>query len=119
MPLEKKSLDKPDDTREFPNGEMAVVELPDVTVGRGVLRTGWKWSRDVKPIVETDSCQQAHTMYVLQGRLHILMDDGTESEVGVGEAVVVSPGHDAWVVGDEDFIALDWSGAATYAKPAQ
>jgi hypothetical protein len=119
MALETKNLAEPDDVRNFPNGELAVVELPGVTVGRGVLRPGWKWSNDVKPIVETDSCQQAHTMYVLQGRLHIAMDDGTEGEIGAGEAAVVSPGHDAWVVGDEDFVVLDWSGAATYAKSEQ
>lgn len=117
MSAEKKNLDKPDDVRNFPNGRMAVVELPGVSVGRGVLNPGWKWSNDVKPIVETETCQQAHTMYVLQGTLHIAMDDGTETEITTGDAAVVPPGHDAWVAGEEDFIALDWTGAATYAQP--
>ncbi|GAA0524458.1 cupin [Saccharopolyspora subtropica] len=119
MALEKKSLDQPDDTRDFSHGKVDVVELPGVTVGRGTMRPGWKWSNDVKPIVGTNSCEQAHTMYVLQGRLHVVMDDGAEAEIGAGEAAVVSPGHDAWVVGDEDFVALDWSGAATYAAPEE
>ncbi|MER6988924.1 cupin domain-containing protein [Saccharopolyspora hirsuta] len=119
MTLEVKDLGKPDDSRTFEHGELDVVELPGVTVGRTVLHPGWRWSNDVKPIVGTDSCQQAHTMYVLSGRLHIVMDDGQEGEISTGETGVVSPGHDAWVVGDEDCIAIDWSGAATYAQPAQ
>jgi hypothetical protein len=46
------------------------------------------------------------------------MDDGAEGDAGPGDAVVISPGHDAWVVGDEPCIMLDWSGSANYAKPA-
>lgn len=119
MALEIKDLGKPDDSRTFEHGEVDIVELPGVTVGRTVLHPGWRWSNDVKPIVQTDSCQQAHTMYVLSGTLHIVMDDGQEGEISAGETGVVSPGHDAWVVGDEDCIAIDWSGAATYARPPQ
>jgi mannose-6-phosphate isomerase-like protein (cupin superfamily) len=118
MTFQAKYLDKPDDLRTFNNGEMSVVELSGVTVGRGVLQPGWRWSNDVKPVVGTESCQEAHTMYVLSGRLHILMDDGEEGEIEAGEAGIVSPGHDAWVVGEEPFVAIDWSGAATYAKPS-
>ncbi|GAA4865528.1 cupin domain-containing protein [Saccharopolyspora rosea] len=117
MGVEKKSLDKPDEVRGFDHGELAVVELSSVTVGRAVFQPGWRWSQDVKPIVGGDSCRQAHTMYVLQGRMRVAMDDGTEEEIGPGDAAVLPPGHDAWVVGDQVFIALDWSGAATYAKP--
>lgn len=119
MTLEIKNFGEPDDSRTFEHGELNLVELPGATVGRTVLHPGWRWSDDVKPIVQTDSCQQAHTMYVLSGTLHIAMDDGPEGEISSGETGVVSPGHDAWVVGDEDFIAIDWSGAATYATPPQ
>lgn len=115
--LEIKNFGNPDDSRTFEHGELHIVELPGVTVGRTVLHPGWRWSDDVKPIVQTDSCQQAHTMYALSGTLHIVMDDGAEGEISSGETGVVSPGHDAWVVGDEDFIAVDWSGAASYATP--
>lgn len=118
MTLEAKNLDKPEETRRFDNGLMDVVKLAGVTVGRAVFQPGWRWSNDVKPIAGTDSCQAAHTGYVLSGMMHVVMDDGTEGDVGPGDAVVIAPGHDAWIVGNEPCVMLDWSGAANYAKPA-
>ena len=118
MTLEAKNLDHPDETRPFENGEMAVVNVAGVTVGRGLFRPGWRWSNDVKPIAGTESCQAPHTGYVISGRMHVIMDDGAEGEAGPGDAVVISPGHDAWVVGDEPCVLLDWSGVADYAKSA-
>lgn len=118
MTLAAKSLDVPDDKRSFEHGEMNVVTIEGVTVGRAVFRAGWRWSNDVKPIAGTESCQVAHTGYVIAGHMHVVMDDGTEADAGPGDAVVISPGHDAWVVGDEDCVMLDWSGSANYAKPA-
>ncbi len=118
MTLETKNLDTPDETRSFEHGSMNVVNVAGATVGRAVFNPGWKWSNDVKPIVGTESCQAAHTGYVVSGRMHVVMDDGTEGEAGPGDAVVISPGHDAWIVGDEPCVMLDWSGSANYAKPA-
>jgi hypothetical protein len=118
MTLESKSLDTPDETRGFDNGEVRIVNVAGATIGRAVFNPGWRWSNDVKPIAGTASCEAPHTGYIVSGRLHIRMDDGTEAEVGPGEAYVVSPGHDGWVVGDEPVVALDWSGSADYAKPS-
>jgi hypothetical protein len=115
MTAEAKNLDTPEETREFANGKMDIVQLSGVTVGRAEFRPGWQWSNDVKPIAGTDSCQTAHTGYVLSGRMHVVMDDGSELDVGPGDAVVIPPGHDAWIVGDETCVMLDWSGSATYA----
>lgn len=118
MTLEAKSLDTPEETREFANGQIDLVNVAGVTVGRAEFHAGWRWSNDVKPIAGTESCQVAHTGYVLSGRMHIVMDDGTEAEAGPGDAVAISPGHDAWIVGDETCVMLDWSGSATYATPS-
>ena len=117
MTLEAKNLDAPEESRAFTHGRMDVVNLAGVTVGRAEFEPGWKWSNDVKPIAGTESCQAAHTGYVLAGRMHVVMDDGVEAEVGPGDAVVISPGHDAWIVGDETCVMLDWSGSANYAVP--
>ena len=95
-----------------------MVTIAGATDGRAVSNPGWKWSNDVKPIAGTESCQAPHTGYVVSGRMHIVMDDGTEGEAGPGDAVVISPGHDAWIVGDEPCVMLDWYGSANYAKPA-
>ena len=50
--------------------------------------------------------------------MKVVMDDGTEMEAGPGEAIVIPPGHDAWSVGDEPCIVLDFAGAERYAKPS-
>ena len=105
----------PDDVRKFTNGKVELANLGDVTIGRITLDPGWKWSNDVKPIVNTNSCQLPHTQYVISGRLRVRMDDGTEQECGPGEALYVPPGHDAWVVGNEPFVAVDFTGMKEYA----
>ena len=114
--LEKKSLNSPDETRPFVGkGHADIVRLGGLTVGRGVFEPGWKWSEHVKPIAGTASCQVAHTGYIISGRMKIVMDDGTEGEAGPGDAVVVAPGHDAWIVGTEPCVMVDFSGMANYA----
>ena len=118
--LIRKSLDSPEETRPFKDGKgrVELVNLDSGPVGRATFEPGWKWSEHVKPIAGTDSCMAPHTGYVISGRLHVKMDDGSEAEAGPGDAFVISPGHDAWVVGDQPCVALDWSGSADYAKPA-
>ena len=115
--LEAKSLDRPDETRAMADkGKVDIVQLGGVTVGRGTFQPGWRWSQHVKPLAGTDSCQAAHTGYVLSGRMRVRMDDGAEGEAGAGDAMVIAPGHDAWVVGDEPCVVLDFSGMADYAQ---
>src|SRR3954466_16123752 len=112
--LEGKNLDSPDESRSFENGRLDVVNIGNVTVGRAVFEPGWQWSKHVKPIARTDSCQAAHMGYCVSGHLHIVMDDGEEGEIGPGEFMEISPGHDAWVVGDEPCVMIDWQGYADY-----
>ena len=109
MICEAKNLDTPDDKRNFEHGQIQLVNLPGVTFGRAVLSPGWRWSTDAKPLARTDSCQMAHSAVVIAGRFHVRMDDGTEIELGPGDAHVVSAGHDAWVVGDEECVVIDFS----------
>ncbi|QIN80709.1 cupin domain-containing protein [Rubrobacter marinus] len=115
--MQGKSLDSPDEVRSFEKGRMDVVNLGgDVVAGRAVFEPGWRWSEHVKPVAGTDSCQVAHVGYVLSGRLHVRMDDGSEGELGPGDAMTIPPGHDAWTVGDEPCTMLDFSGAERYAR---
>ncbi len=116
--VERKNIDRsPDDTRTFDKGKIQIATVGGETIGRFVLEPGWKWSTSVKPVVKTESCQQTHTGYLISGRMRVRMDDGAESEVGPGEVVLVPAGHDAWVVGNEPCIGIDFTGAKTYAKP--
>jgi hypothetical protein len=119
MTLEAKNLDTPHEKRSFQHGDMRVVNISGATIGRAVFNPGWKWSNDVKPLAGTDSCEAPHTGYVISGRLHVKADDAAESEAGPGDAFVISPGQDAWVVGDEPCVLLDRSGSSNYAKPAR
>ncbi|AHH19161.1 cupin domain-containing protein [Nocardia nova SH22a] len=113
-----KNLGNPDETRPFEagSGRMDMVETPHGPVGRAVFEPGWRWSQHVKPIAGTDSCQTMHAGYCLSGRMRIHMDDGTENDVGPGDFMFCPPGHDAWVLGDEACVLIDWAGAAHYAK---
>ena len=96
---------------------MDVVDLDETAVGRMTLQPGWRWSESVRPIVGGDSCQTHHVGYAISGRMHVLMDDGQEMDVGPGEAIQIPPGHDAWVVGEEPCVVYDFAGGATeYAK---
>lgn len=113
-----KNLGSPDETREFDRGKMDVVTLDDVTVGRAVFEPGWKWSECVRPIAGTESCEVPHVGYVISGRMQVRMDDGAELALSPGDAVTIPPGHDAWVLGDEPCVMLDFSGADQYAKGA-
>ena len=86
-------------------------------VGRLILEPGWRWSEHIKPIAGTELCQAPHFQYILAGRVRARMEDGTEVEAGPGEVVVLEPGHDGWVVGDDTAVVIDWGGAHVWAKP--
>ena len=113
---EHRSFDSPDETRTFPHGRADIVKIGSAEVGRLVFEPGWRWSDDVKPIAGTDSCEAPHFQFHVSGRLAILMDDGTRYEAGPGDVTLLPSGHDAWVVGDEEVVTVDWFGASNYAK---
>ena len=115
--MQKKSLSQADETRTFDKGKLELVTVGEVTFGRATLEPGWKWSTCVKPLVKTKSCEAPHLQYHMSGRIHVVMDDGTEAEFGPGDVSMLPPGHDAWVVGDEPAVIVDISGMAEYAKP--
>ena len=115
--MEKKSLSSPDEVRTFPKGKLELATVGGVTFGRAVFQPGWRWSESIKPIAKTESCQMAHTQYIISGRLGCRMDDGTEMVFGPGDVGVIPPGHDGWVVGNEPVVAIDITGMANYAIP--
>ncbi|HEV3125275.1 MAG TPA: cupin domain-containing protein [Candidatus Dormibacteraeota bacterium] len=116
--LRRLSLDSPEEVRPFEgnSGQLALVNVDGGPIGRAVFKPGWRWSQNVKPIAKTDSCMAAHVGYTISGRMHIVMDDGTEDDFGPGDVMICPPGHDAWVVGNEDCVVIDWQGFADYAK---
>jgi hypothetical protein len=113
---EHKTFNTADEVRSFPNGQAEIVRIGEAEIGRLVLQPGWRWSNDVKPIAGTASCEAPHFQYHVSGRLGIRMDDGTELVAGPGDVTSLPQGHDAWVIGDEPVIVVDWFGASNYAK---
>ena len=107
--VQKKNLDTPDETRDFEQGKMQIATISDFKAARLLLQPGWKWSEHVKPLAQTDSCQVRHTGYVVSGRMKVVMEDRSEADLGPGDAYVIEPGHDAWIVGDEPFVGVDVS----------
>ncbi len=110
-----KSFDAADEVRTPDKTTVEIVRLPGATVGRFTFQPGWKWSECVAPKAGTDSCQANHIGAVVSGRLHVVHEDGSTIDVGPGDAYVIAPGHDAWVVGDETFVGYEFESAETYA----
>lgn len=110
------SFQKPDELRKFPKGHADILKMGRGEVGRLVFQPGWRWSKDLKGIANTHSCEAPHFQYHVSGRLAIRMDDGTEFIAGPGDVTSLPKGHDAWVVGDEPAVVVDWFGASHYAK---
>jgi hypothetical protein len=114
--LEVKSLNNPDEERLFPKGKLELVKIGGALVGRATFEPGWKWSESVKPLVNTRSCEAPHFQYHVSGTLRVLMDDGTQVDCRPGDVSLLPTGHDAWVVGDEPVVVVDFQGMVDYAR---
>jgi hypothetical protein len=110
------SFGKPDEVRSFPKGRLELIKIGGATVGRAVFQPGWKWSESVQPIAKTVSCEAPHFQYHISGVLLVKMDDGTEFTCRPGDVSLLPSGHDAWVVGNEPAIVVDFQGMIDYAK---
>ena len=115
---EHRSFEKPDEVRPFPLGKAEILNVGGAQIGRLVFQPGWRWSKDLKSLAKTKSCEAPHFQFHVSGRLAIRMDDGTEFVAKPGDVTSLPSGHDAWVVGDEPVTVVDWYGASRYAKPA-
>ena len=115
--LVTKSHSSPDEVRTPNKTRVEVVRLPGFTLAQFNLEPGWRWSECIKPVVKTESCQVPHIGYVVSGRITLRMNDGVQKTVGAGEFYAIPPGHDAWVEGNEPFVAVEVLSAEQYAKP--
>lgn len=114
--VEHKSLNTPDEVRTFEKGKVELVVVDGVSIGRATFEPGWKWSACVAPIAKTSSCEMAHFGYQVSGVLVTRMEDGTETTTRTGDVVMIPPGHDAWVEGNQNVVVIDWQGMTNYAK---
>src|SRR3990172_2269845 len=112
---EYKNLDQPDETIEFPGAAAHLVEIGDLTIANLVTEPGWRWSANNRPIVGGEWCQARHVGIIVSGRLGVRMLDGTEFVLGPNDAFDVPPGHDAWTVGDEPCVQIEWAGMRAWS----
>lgn len=115
--LTRASFEDPGEVRNFDKGKAELVDLGGATIGRFTFQPGWRWSESVKPVAGTDRCESEHLGVALSGSLRVLTDEG-EFDVDSGAAYHIPPGHDAWVLGEEDFVGLEFKSAASYGKPS-
>ena len=114
--MDVRSLSKPDEVRNFDKGKLELIKIGGATIGRATFQPGWRWSESVKPLVKTQSCEAPHFQYHVSGTLRIKMDDGTEVDCKAGDVSLLPTGHDAWVVGNEPVVVVDFQGMVDYAK---
>ncbi|MBV9382863.1 MAG: cupin domain-containing protein [Streptosporangiaceae bacterium] len=113
---EQRDFTDPDEVRTFPRGRLELLRIGGSDIGRLVLEPGWRWSEHVRPVAGTDLCEAPHFQYHVAGTLRIKPSDGAEFDATPGQVTSLPAGHDAWVVGDEDVVIVDWWGASNYAK---
>ena len=82
-------------------------------VKRVIYPPRFRWSKDMKPISGTERCMHAHVGFLAAGRIHIEYEDGCLLEFAAPHMIVIEPGHEGWVVGDEPavLIEVDFEGA--------
>jgi hypothetical protein len=113
---EVKNFEKADEVRNFPYGKLELVTVAGKTIGRATLNPGWRWSTSIKEAAQTVSCESSHFQYHISGVLKVKMDDGEELELRPGDISMLAPGHDAWVVGEEPVVVVDFQGMVDYAR---
>src|SRR3954466_4276500 len=102
--IEVKHVDKADERRDFPRAKLEVLNLSGLVFAVASFEPGWRWTESVGPIAGTELCEVHHNGYIVEGRMRLRMRDGSEAEVGPGDVFVCPPGHEAWVVGDEQCV---------------
>lgn len=115
--LRRRDASQPDEVRTVPHGRIELIELGETLVSRSIFEPGWRWSTSVKPIAGTEFCEFHHQGYSLSGRCRVIMRDGAEIELLPNQFFEIPPHHDAWVVGDEPWVSVDWGTATSFARP--
>jgi hypothetical protein len=110
--VEARDFASPDETRTPDKTKIEIVRMGGTSASRMSLQPGWRWSECIKPVVGGESCQVHHVGLLQSGTMHVIHDDGSEQDIGSGEAYVIEPGHDAWVVGDEPVVGFEFDSRA-------
>lgn len=117
--IEQRDFAQPDEIRAFEKGRAEILRVGGTEIGRLVFQPGWRWSDHVRQLAGTDLCEAPHFQYHLSGTLRIRTADGEEFDATPGQVTSLPAGHDAWVIGDQEVVVVDWYGASHYAEQHQ
>ncbi len=85
-----------------------VIKAGNGRIKRLIYPAGFRWSTHLRPVVGTDQCMHAHVGFLARGHIKGEYADGCAFEAEAPQAVVVEPGHDAWVVGREPAVLIQF-----------
>lgn len=105
--IERKNLNQPEETQTPEKAKIEIVNIGGLKIQRITVEPGWQWSKHLKPVVGTESCEKDHLMYIISGKGHARMNDGKESDFGPGDVVAIPPGHDGWNTGTEPVVWIE------------
>ena len=94
--------------RELGGVQLDVVNAGAARVKRTIYPAGFRWSRDLKPLLGMDQCMHAHIGFLAQGSMHIHYGDGCVSEYIAPAVFAIEQGHDGWVMGDEPAVLIEF-----------
>lgn len=117
MRLQRRVLGEADEERDVPRGRIETYDMGEIRIGRSILQPGWRWSESIKPIARTERCESHHIGMCVSGRCRVQMHEGSELLIEPGQFYEIPPGHDAWVVGDEPYVTIEWSPSTAFARP--
>lgn len=114
----KRSFAAPDETRTMAGGRVTiqVVHLGDLPVLSVSHAPGWRWSEHTGPEVGADRCGGSHVGVMTAGVMHVVEADGAEYDACAGDVVAIGPGHDAWTVGDQPAVLVQFDEGESAAR---
>jgi quercetin dioxygenase-like cupin family protein len=106
--LLKKTFSVPDESKR-PGEKLTLdtVHAAGIKITKVTADPGWRWSKHLKLVKKTDTCETHHLLYMLSGVLASKMEGGKEETFTAGDIGVIPPGHDGWTVGDEPAVWIE------------
>jgi hypothetical protein len=96
------------ETRDVGHVKLDVVRAGGARVKRMIYPPGFRWSKDMKPVVGSALCMHGHVGFLAHGEIHIEYADGCVVEFAAPAVVSIEPGHDGWVVGDQPAVLIEF-----------
>ena len=108
--IERKSLDDPDEVRQLPMLLMHFVRVGALNVGRGIVQPGWRWSTHMRKETDEPLCRSTISSSSCRAGSRSSWRMASYAEMKPNDIFDVPPGHDAWVLGDEPAVIIDFLG---------